>query len=388
MGYYDAHHKRPLMLTLRDQAIADAALEGKPEPYRRLDTAVLEALILKGALGMTEDDISHFNGLDYARTTEQAREQVDSGEADAAFFMTRHAGRAGPRRGRRRGEHAAEVDLLLPEGADRHGVQSPGGDGPDNRSAAVSGAMRRSPQARALHPRRARSRKHRITADEPEDRAGRTWARARRSCSPPRWPRARRSRWRCTPSARAGTSTASRSTAATSPPSAAASTRFELIMKMPAHLSDEQVEQAAGDRRQVPCAPHARGRSGLRRTGRAHLSSLRDELSAVLLAPEEALAMDVHGGARTRPSSPRSSPTTAGALHAVFTRRRDDLKRHAGEISFPGGRRDDGRDARRDRAARGPRGGRAAAGRRRRARRARPRRRPSSPTTRSIPSWG
>ena len=32
-------------------------------------------------------------------------------------------------------------------------------------------------------------------------------------------------------------------------------------------------------------------------------------------------------------------------LHAVFTKRRDDLTRHAGEISFPGGRRDDGRDA-------------------------------------------
>jgi 8-oxo-dGTP pyrophosphatase MutT (NUDIX family) len=32
----------------------------------------------------------------------------------------------------------------------------------------------------------------------------------------------------------------------------------------------------------------------------------------------------------------------AGVLHAVFTRRRDDLSRHAGEISFPGGRREDG----------------------------------------------
>ena len=27
-------------------------------------------------------------------------------------------------------------------------------------------------------------------------------------------------------------------------------------------------------------------------------------------------------------------------LHAVFTKRRDDLRRHAGEISFPGGRQD------------------------------------------------
>jgi 8-oxo-dGTP pyrophosphatase MutT (NUDIX family) len=32
----------------------------------------------------------------------------------------------------------------------------------------------------------------------------------------------------------------------------------------------------------------------------------------------------------------------AGKIHAVFTRRRDDLRRHAGEISFPGGRRDEG----------------------------------------------
>jgi 8-oxo-dGTP pyrophosphatase MutT (NUDIX family) len=31
----------------------------------------------------------------------------------------------------------------------------------------------------------------------------------------------------------------------------------------------------------------------------------------------------------------------AGDLHAVFTKRRDDLRRHAGEISFPGGRQDE-----------------------------------------------
>jgi uncharacterized protein (DUF1015 family) len=87
IGYYDAHHRRPLMLTLRDQAIADAALPGRPEAYRRLDTAVLEALVLTGPLGMSEDDISHFRGLDYARSTAQARERVESGEAEAAFFM-------------------------------------------------------------------------------------------------------------------------------------------------------------------------------------------------------------------------------------------------------------------------------------------------------------
>src|SRR3954470_2962002 len=67
VGYLDAHHRRPLMLTLRDPAIADAALPGMPEPYRRLDTAVVEALLLKGALGMSEDDISHLHGLDMPR---------------------------------------------------------------------------------------------------------------------------------------------------------------------------------------------------------------------------------------------------------------------------------------------------------------------------------
>jgi 8-oxo-dGTP pyrophosphatase MutT (NUDIX family) len=31
-----------------------------------------------------------------------------------------------------------------------------------------------------------------------------------------------------------------------------------------------------------------------------------------------------------------------GEIHAVFTRRRDDLRRHPGEISFPGGRHEPG----------------------------------------------
>src|SRR6185312_9324470 len=87
IGYIDAHFKQPFMLTLRDPAIADAALPERSEPYRRLDTAVLEALILKGALEMTDDDIDHLNGLGYARDFDQALEFVHTGEYDAAFFM-------------------------------------------------------------------------------------------------------------------------------------------------------------------------------------------------------------------------------------------------------------------------------------------------------------
>ena len=87
LGYIDSHHKQPYRLTLRDQAIADAALPEFSEAYRSLDTGVLEALLLKGALGLSDEDISHFNGLFYARSTEEAVAMVSSGEYDAAFLM-------------------------------------------------------------------------------------------------------------------------------------------------------------------------------------------------------------------------------------------------------------------------------------------------------------
>jgi uncharacterized protein (DUF1015 family) len=87
LGYIDSHLKRPFRLKLKDQAIADAALSGHSEAYRQLDTGVLEALVLKGALGLSDDDISHFNGLFYARDTAEALAKVTSGEYDAAFIM-------------------------------------------------------------------------------------------------------------------------------------------------------------------------------------------------------------------------------------------------------------------------------------------------------------
>jgi uncharacterized protein (DUF1015 family) len=86
-GYMDSFFKRPFRVTLKDQAVADRALRGMPEPYRRLDTAVLEALVLRGALGMTEDDISHLRGLRYSKDLSDAIEAVESGRADAGFFM-------------------------------------------------------------------------------------------------------------------------------------------------------------------------------------------------------------------------------------------------------------------------------------------------------------
>jgi uncharacterized protein (DUF1015 family) len=87
IGYIDSHFQRPYMLTLRDPTIADAALPDHAEPYRRLDTAVLEVLLLKGALGMTDENIDHLDGLGYARDFAQALGHIQSGEYDAAFFM-------------------------------------------------------------------------------------------------------------------------------------------------------------------------------------------------------------------------------------------------------------------------------------------------------------
>ena len=86
-GYMDSFFKRGFRLTLKDQATADAALPDRSDAYRRLDTAVLEALMFKGALGLTEDDVANKRGIDYSKSFADARERVESGEADAAFFM-------------------------------------------------------------------------------------------------------------------------------------------------------------------------------------------------------------------------------------------------------------------------------------------------------------
>jgi 8-oxo-dGTP pyrophosphatase MutT (NUDIX family) len=62
-------------------------------------------------------------------------------------------------------------------------------------------------------------------------------------------------------------------------------------------------------------------------------------LRAVLLDPAEAAALDVHGRIDAAVLVPLY--LRDGELHAVVTKRRGELRRHAGEISFPGGRQDD-----------------------------------------------
>ncbi len=69
-------------------------------------------------------------------------------------------------------------------------------------------------------------------------------------------------------------------------------------------------------------------------------------LRSVLLDAEAAAAIDVLGRKDAAVLVPLYVDAD-GAVHAVFTKRRDDMRRHAGEISFPGGRQDDDEDLRR-----------------------------------------
>ena len=64
-----------------------------------------------------------------------------------------------------------------------------------------------------------------------------------------------------------------------------------------------------------------------------------DTLRSVLLDPVEAAAMKAPGGTDAAVLIPIFGHPEQPGL--VFTERRSDLRRHAGEISFPGGRQDD-----------------------------------------------
>jgi uncharacterized protein (DUF1015 family) len=86
-GYIDAHFKQAFRLTLKDPDSLAQLMPDKPDAYRHLDTAVLEALILRGPVGLSEDDISHLNGLAYSNDTADALEAVNDGRADAVFIL-------------------------------------------------------------------------------------------------------------------------------------------------------------------------------------------------------------------------------------------------------------------------------------------------------------
>jgi uncharacterized protein (DUF1015 family) len=86
-GLLERGDARSVRVRLASPEIADRALAGHSDSYRRLDTAVLEKLLLEDALGLSEDDISHQRGLGYARDLDQARELLNAGQYDVAFLV-------------------------------------------------------------------------------------------------------------------------------------------------------------------------------------------------------------------------------------------------------------------------------------------------------------
>jgi 8-oxo-dGTP pyrophosphatase MutT (NUDIX family) len=70
------------------------------------------------------------------------------------------------------------------------------------------------------------------------------------------------------------------------------------------------------------------------------VGSASNELKDLLLTPDDAAELDAHGRTEAAVLVPMHGWPESPGL--VFTERRSDLRRHAGEVSFPGGRRDPG----------------------------------------------
>jgi uncharacterized protein (DUF1015 family) len=84
-GFIDS--ERGLRLRLRGTDAVDAAVPDRSEAYRRLDAVILEELVLKGALGMSADDIEAKRGLGYAKGVDAAMAAVRGGDYDAGFLL-------------------------------------------------------------------------------------------------------------------------------------------------------------------------------------------------------------------------------------------------------------------------------------------------------------
>jgi len=84
-GHLEAGGDRGLRLRLRDRGAADDALAGRSDAYRRLDTAILEGLLLRGALGMSDEDLDEKRGISYTASAGAAIAAAEGG--DAAFLL-------------------------------------------------------------------------------------------------------------------------------------------------------------------------------------------------------------------------------------------------------------------------------------------------------------
>ena len=85
-GYIDPNGDT-FRLRLRDTAHLDEAFADSSDAYRTLDAAILEELVLKGIVGMTQDDIAAKRGIGYTPSIDEALAKLDAGDYQAAFLL-------------------------------------------------------------------------------------------------------------------------------------------------------------------------------------------------------------------------------------------------------------------------------------------------------------
>ncbi|HEX8083714.1 MAG TPA: DUF1015 domain-containing protein [Solirubrobacteraceae bacterium] len=81
-GYLDSHFRKAFRLTWKGGPAG--GLDG---PLAEFDSAVLEEVVLKGPLELSDDDIDHLHDFGYARDDEEAKRLVLDGEYDVAFLL-------------------------------------------------------------------------------------------------------------------------------------------------------------------------------------------------------------------------------------------------------------------------------------------------------------
>jgi uncharacterized protein (DUF1015 family) len=85
-GYVDSNGDT-FRLRLRDTAHLDEAFADSSDAYRTLDAAILEELVLKGILGITQDDIAAKRGIGYTPSIDEALAKLNGGDYQAAFLL-------------------------------------------------------------------------------------------------------------------------------------------------------------------------------------------------------------------------------------------------------------------------------------------------------------
>jgi uncharacterized protein (DUF1015 family) len=86
-GYLDAEREGGVRVRLRDREPLDRALADRPDSYRQLDVVILETLVLRGILGMREEDIAAKRGIGYETSADAVWAAIKSNQADCAFLL-------------------------------------------------------------------------------------------------------------------------------------------------------------------------------------------------------------------------------------------------------------------------------------------------------------